>query len=115
MDVLHIHIHTGEPGLADELRGIRAALRRIETKGNKIMADLTAIETAVAENASVDQSAITLLEGLSAQLQEAIESNDPAAVQALADDLKTSSARLAAAVTANTPVTETPEEPPVEA
>ena len=49
----------------------------------------------------VEASAIVLLNGLSAQI--ASLKNDPVALQALADQLKTSSSALADAITANTP------------
>ena len=71
--------------------------------------DLTALETAVAANTAVDQSASLLLTGLTAKIQELIDAAgtaDPALVaklQALADTLTADNAALAAAVTANTP------------
>lgn len=53
-------------------------------------------------------SAITLLQGLKAQLDAAIASGDPAAVQAVADNLGAETDKLAAAVAANTPSAPTP-------
>jgi len=64
------------------------------------MADLTALTAEVARNTEVDQSAITLLNGLAAQI-EALKT-DPVALQALADTMRGSSDALAAAVVANT-------------
>jgi len=49
----------------------------------------------------VAQSAITLINGLAAQIANL--KDDPAALQALADSLGASSTALAAAITANTP------------
>ena len=63
--------------------------------------DLTVLTAEVTKNTEVDQSAIVLLNGLSAQI--AALKNDPAALQALADSLNASSAAMAAAVVANTP------------
>ena len=63
--------------------------------------DLTAIETAVTNETTVEQSAIVLLQGLSAQL--ASLKNDPAAIQALADQINKNAQALADAVVANTP------------
>jgi hypothetical protein len=57
---------------------------------------VTAIET-------VADSAIELLNGLKTSLDEAIASNDPAAVQALSERLGAQTAELADAVVANTP------------
>lgn len=59
--------------------------------------DLTA---EVAEVDSVEQSAITLINGLAAQLAAA--GTDPVKLKALRDDLKTNADALAAAVAANT-------------
>ena len=65
--------------------------------------ELDALTAQVAKNAEVDQSAITLLRGIKAKLDDAIASGDPARVQALADSLGASTDELAAAVIENTP------------
>jgi len=65
------------------------------------MADLSALTAEVTRNTEVSASAITLLNGLAAQI-EALKT-DPAALQQLADQLRASSDSLAAAVVANTP------------
>jgi hypothetical protein len=65
------------------------------------MADLSVLTAQVTANTDVEASAIQLLANLSALLTAA--KNDPVAVQALADQLKTSGDKLAAAVVANTP------------
>ena len=89
-------------------------LVHIERKVSAEMSDLSVLTAEVQANTSVDSSAITLLNGLSAQL--ALIANDPVAIQALADELNSSSTALAAAVVANTPVVETPpvDVPPVD-
>jgi hypothetical protein len=63
--------------------------------------DLSALTAQVTTNTDVEGSAVQLLNNLSAALVEA--KNDPVAIQALADQLKTSGDQLAAAVVANTP------------
>lgn len=68
---------------------------------NKIMADLTALTAAVQKDTEVDQSAITLLQGLKAALDAA--GTDPVALKALSDQLGQNTDALAAAVAANTP------------
>ena len=68
-----------------------------------IMADLNDLTTAVTNETSVNQSAITLLNGLSAALTAA--GTDPVALAALATQINSNASALAAAVTANTPVT----------
>lgn len=68
-------------------------------------AQLDALAAAVAANTTVTGSAIELLNGLHDQLVAllAAEVIDPAAVQALADDLSAQTQALAAAITENTP------------
>jgi hypothetical protein len=65
------------------------------------MASLDVLTAQVTANTDVEASAIQLLTNLSAALVAA--KNDPVAVQALADQLKTSGDKLAAAIVANTP------------
>lgn len=59
------------------------------------------LKAKVDNEATVEQSAITLLQGLSAQIKA--NANDPAKLQALADEVDANATSLAAAVTANTP------------
>jgi len=63
-------------------------------------ADLTALTAQVATSTTVEASAVTLINGLAAQLLA--NQNDPAAIAALATQLNTSATALAAAVAANT-------------
>lgn len=63
-------------------------------------AELDALTAAVARDVEVETSAITLINGLAAQIVAL--KNDPVALQALADSLTTSADALAAAVAANT-------------
>ncbi len=71
-------------------------------KGEKTMAsDLSALSAQVAQNTTVEESAVTLITGLAAQIADL--KNDPAALQALADSLNKSATDLSAAVAANTP------------
>jgi hypothetical protein len=64
-------------------------------------AEMDALTAAVARDVEVETSAITLINGLAAQIVAL--KNDPVALQALADSLTASSSQLADAVTANTP------------
>ncbi len=63
-----------------------------------VLDDLTA---QVAKNTTVEESAVTLIKGLAAQLAAA--GTDPAKLAALQQQLQTSGTDLAAAITANTP------------
>ena len=80
-----------------------AAAAVIYLKLEKIMSALTDLQTEVAENKTVMGSAVALLEGLKAKLDEAIASGDPAALQALSAELDANTNALANAVSANTP------------
>ena len=70
------------------------------------MADLTALTAQVAATTTVEQSAITLIQGLAAQIAAA--GTDPAALAALTTSLNTSATALSAAITANTPAAPAP-------
>lgn len=59
------------------------------------------LTTQVKANTDAEQAAITLINGIAARVEAA--AGDPAATQALSDQLKASADVLAAAVTANTP------------
>lgn len=63
--------------------------------------DLTRLQAAVAQDNTVNQSAITLLANLSQMVRDT--AGDPAAVNALADQLAAQQQALADAVVANTP------------
>lgn len=69
----------------------------------QISANLQALMTQVAQNTSVEGSAVTLIQGIAAQLQAALSNSDDAALPALVQQLSTSASALAAAVAANTP------------
>lgn len=71
-------------------------------QGKELMSALDDLTTQVAANTSVEQSAITLIQGIAAQLAAA--GQDPIKLAALTGSLKTSADSLAAAVAANTPV-----------
>lgn len=71
-----------------------------------IMSALTDLQAEVAATVSVEASAVTLIEGIAAQLQNLLANSptpDPE-LQALTDQLTASAAALGAAITANTPV-----------
>lgn len=59
------------------------------------------LKTQVEKNTSVEESAVTLINGLAAQLTAA--GTDPAKLTALTQQLTASASDLAAAISANTP------------
>jgi hypothetical protein len=92
---------TADDKLQASLGRIEVALQKLQIQETTIMANLDTLTAQVKANTDVESSAVTLLNGLSAQL--AAVANDPVAVKSLADSLKTSADSLAAAVVANTP------------
>jgi len=92
----------------DTLALILHKLTHIERNEYIMSQELDALTQAVADDTSVDQSAITLINGLAAKIDAA--KNDPAALTALSAQLKQNSSALAAAVAANTPAA--PDTPP---
>lgn len=63
--------------------------------------EISNLQAAVANETTVEQSAITLIQELASSLKSA---PDLAAVQVIADQINSNAAALAAAVTQNTPV-----------
>ena len=78
-------------------------VREIKQGGITMAGELEVLKEAVASNTTVIGSAIVLLQGLKQKLDEAIASGDPAALQALSDELGAQDQALADAIKANTP------------
>jgi hypothetical protein len=98
---IHLYLH-------DERSGPTSADRKLDqilallTKGFRHMAgELKALEDQVKANTDVEESALALINGIADRIAAAAA--DPAKLQALSNELKASSDKLAAAVTANTP------------
>lgn len=85
---------------------LTAAIIYLLRKVYRMSTSLDALAAQVAINTSAEASAVALIQGLAAQL--AAIANDPAAVAALAAQLKTSADALSAAIVANTPAAPTP-------
>lgn len=71
------------------------------------MAGIQDITDQVTAQRTVIDSAVTLLEELHTELSQAVASNDPAAVQAVLDQLQANTQSLASAVETNTPAAPT--------
>ncbi len=99
---IDIHVHGGHDALAD----LKAFITR---EFKKMSVSLDRLTTEVNENTAVIDSAVTLINGLAQQIRDAVD--DPAKLNALADELDAKSNALAAAVTANTPAPPTTEPP----
>ena len=97
---LHVHIHT--PDLSKILF---EKLDFLTFKLSKMSEQLDKLTQEVAENKTVMESAVTLLQGLKQRLDEA--GTDAAKLAELSADLDTNTNALAAAVQANTPAENT--------
>jgi archaellum component FlaC len=95
-------IYTKLGEISSSLSELRNAVNNLTTEVRKVTKELQALSDQVAQNTTVEASAITLIQGIADQL--AAMKDDPAAVAALADQLKASASALGVAVTANTPV-----------
>lgn len=100
---LNVHFPP-DPAVAQKLDQILAALQTLTNQGVKIMAEIDDLNAAVTAEQTVEASAITLLNGLSAQLTAALNSSTPnAAIQGVITNINANASALAAAVAANTP------------
>lgn len=100
----HIFHHFPDNGNADAQTA--HLLAQILTNQTKLMALLDTLTAEVANNTTVEKSAIALIQGLKAQLDAA--GTDPVALKALSDQLAANDAALAAAVVTGTPATTPP-------
>ena len=96
------------PPPAFDPAALMAELQILRQQGKLIMSALDNLKTAVTAQTTVDQSALTLIEGIASQLSTMAASNNDAALQALADELTASTTPLASAVAANTPAAPAP-------
>ncbi len=87
------------------LFAVISILRRQEKVMGTTNPALAALQAQVAQNTTVETSAVALIQGLAAQIAAA--GTDPAGLAALTTSLNTSATALAAAITANTPAAPT--------
>lgn len=78
-------------------------LNRILRNQEAMMATIAELQAAVARETDAEDSVIVLLKGISQQLKDAKASNDLAALDAVIASIDANTAKLGAAVTANTP------------
>lgn len=76
-------------------------LRPILMELTKMSAALDKLTTEVAETKTVAQSAVTLIRGLAQQIRDAVD--DPAKLEALANELDAAQNELSTAISENTP------------
>lgn len=68
-----------------------------------IMSVMDDLKAAVQRNTDAEAAVVTLLQGISQHLKDAVAANDPAAIQAVITQIDANTAAAAAAVVANTP------------
>jgi len=95
LDLLH--------SLNTKVDQVLAQILQVKTRETNMAADLTSLTAQVQKNTTIEESAVTLIQGIAAQLAAA--KNDPAAIQSLSDQLNASATDLSAAIAANTPAT----------
>jgi len=78
-------------------------LHELNIKVNILMATIQDVQASVAAESTVDDSIITLLNGIVQQLKDAQASNDPAALDAVVAGIQANTKKISDAVTANTP------------
>lgn len=104
---VHNHYHLEGPWLGELCQTITHSFDRLIAalkEGTEAMSqELDALTAQVAANRTVAQSAITLISGLAQQILDHV--NDPAALTALANELKATDQELSDAVLQNTPAT----------
>lgn len=100
--LMHLHIHHHpDPVIESKLDRIMFMLQKLLTEETKMSAELDSLTAEVQRDKDLQSSAIKLIQGIAAQITAA--ANDPAAILAIASDLKASDDTLAAAIQANTP------------
>lgn len=92
------------------ITNLEVLMNLIITKGNIIVADLSALQAAVSENTDVAASVEALVQHLADQITAA--ATDQAALDGLVAQLRANSSGIAASVVANTPAA--PDVPPTD-
>jgi hypothetical protein len=98
---VHHYFHGGHSDVNEKLDAILKLLRESKTREVHMSAEMDTLAAAVQQNTSLDDSIISLLNGIAAQLTAT--AGDKAQALALAAELNAKSAALSAAITANTP------------
>lgn len=96
--------------LHQQVETLSSVTGRLEHRMERALMDLTRLQQEVNDVSTAVDSAVTLIEGIAAQIRELPATQ--AAINGFADQLDAKAAALAAAVTANTAAEDEP--PPVE-
>jgi uncharacterized protein (DUF2336 family) len=107
---LHIYLHVDVENTQtnQQLSAIQQRLNQLIQGETKIMATLDDVVAATAAEKTVVDSAVALLNNLTAMLQAALATGDPTKIQAAVDAITAQTQELATAVAANTPAAPAP-------
>ena len=101
---IHLHIHfDGREEVIRRIDVIEDKVDLILDRSEKQMSQMDDLKAAVARETTVVQSGITLLQGVSQQLKDALAANDPQAITDVIAQLDASAQAMADAIAANTP------------
>jgi len=92
---------SNSPVYENQLNEIERMLAKLMSKGEVITMTLNELKAQVAANTAVEASAIELIKGIAARLDDL--KDDPTEIAALAEELRASATALGDAVSANTP------------
>jgi small-conductance mechanosensitive channel len=98
----HIHVDLGQLGQG-LLQAFKDHLARKEAQMSELTDAIEEMRVEVAEQTTVTQSAITLLNQLVARVEQALADDNPDQARAILAEIRGNTDALAAAVTANTP------------
>lgn len=96
-----VHHYHHDPEVEVLLLEILGRIKHVEAGMSQTATALANLQAQVAQNETVEESAVTLIQGLAQQIAQA--GTDPVALKALTDGLNKSATDLAASITANTP------------
>ena len=96
--------HEGRSSMGSVGQKLDAILSTVNTQGGHVMASFADLAAQVAQNASTEASALAVIQDLVSRIEGLLANGgDPAAIQALVDELKASQDALAAGIAAVPP------------
>ena len=97
--LVHLHVKPDHQVVAL----LNDVLNRLDLMESNIMTVMDDLNASVQRNTDAEAAVVTLLQGISQQLKDALAAGDPAAIQAVITKIDANTAAAAAAVVANTP------------
>jgi TolA-binding protein len=106
---VHVHVHLADPRPSSVQETLDTILHHLLRQETQMSQQFDHLRQEVAEMSGTVQSAVTLIRSLSSQIRDL--KDDPAALEALAQELDASAGDLGAAVAENSPAGESPTDP----